>query len=87
MMGGPHVCLCSLQDALSKEQLKLALEMELVSRINDVGVDINYCLEHPHIAPLASFVCGLGPRKAAALMKVWALPHCCHGYSSGFIRF
>lgn len=74
MMGGPHD-LCSLQDTLSKDQLKLALEMELVSRVNDVGVDINYCLEHPHIAPLASFVCGLGPRKAAALMKVWTYCH------------
>lgn len=58
------------QEAANKEQLKLALEMELVTRINDVGVDINYCLDHPHMAAVASFVCGLGPRKAAALMKV-----------------
>ena len=60
---------------MNKEQLKLALEMELVTRINDVGVDINYCLEHPHMAPIASFVCGLGPRKAAALMKVQRCLH------------
>lgn len=59
-----------LQDAVNREQMKLVLEMELVSRVNDVGVDINYCLEHSHIAPAASFVCGLGPRKAAALMKI-----------------
>ena len=41
-----------------------------MSRVNDIGVDVNFILEHPHTADMLSFVCGLGPRKSAALIKV-----------------
>ena len=38
--------------------------------MNDIGVDVNFILEHSHAADMLSFVCGLGPRKTAALIKV-----------------
>ena len=59
-----------LQSSLPQEQLKAGLEMELIGRVNDVGVDVNFALEHQHGADLLPFVCGLGERKAAALLKV-----------------
>ena len=59
-----------LQDSLSKERLKECLELELVTRVNDVGVDVNFVLNNPHAASMLNYVCGLGPRKAAALLKV-----------------
>ena len=51
--------------------------------VNEVGVDPNRLLEHPHTVALLQFVCGLGPRKATSLLKVhsftkvtvnWVLP-------------
>ena len=62
-----------LQDCLPKDQLLSSLEVELVTKVNDVGVDVNFCLEHLHAEDMVPFVCGLGPRKAAALMKVASL--------------
>lgn len=59
-----------LQDLLPKDQLRSALEVELVTKVNQVGVDVNFCLEHPHAVGMLNFVCGLGPRKAAALLKI-----------------
>ena len=59
-----------LQDSLPKEKLKEALELEMVTRVNDVGVDVNYVLNYPHASSMLNYVCGLGPRKAAALLKV-----------------
>lgn len=44
--------------------------MELVTVVNDVGVDPNRVTDQPHTIPLLQFVCGLGPRKASALLKV-----------------
>ena len=38
--------------------------------VNEVGVDPNRLLEHPHTVALLQFVCGLGPRKASSLLKV-----------------
>lgn len=38
--------------------------------VNEVGVDPNRLLEHPHTVSLLQFVCGLGPRKATSLLKV-----------------
>uniref|UniRef100_A0A915KWK7 Transcription elongation factor SPT6 n=1 Tax=Romanomermis culicivorax TaxID=13658 RepID=A0A915KWK7_ROMCU len=38
--------------------------------VNEVGVDVNRCLEHPHTSSALQFVCGLGPRKAAYLLKI-----------------
>ena len=59
-----------LQGELSADQLKSLLEEELVTRINDIGVDIHFLQEHPHAVGMLQYVCGLGPRKAAAILKV-----------------
>ena len=58
------------QDLVSRDQLKTALERELVAKVNELGVNIDHCLEHKHCEGLVTFVCGLGPRKASALLKV-----------------
>ena len=47
-----------------------ALMIEFINCVNDVGVDLNLCLTNDRYASLLSFVCGLGPRKATALLKV-----------------
>ena len=59
-----------LQGEISPDHFKKALEEELVTRINDVGVDIHHLQEHPHTVSTLHYVCGLGPRKAAAILKV-----------------
>ena len=59
-----------LQDQLSKEELLEGLTVEFVNRTNEVGVDINRAINYPHTANLVQFVCGLGPRKGQALIKI-----------------
>ena len=65
------------------DQLKDALEKELVNMVNQVGVDINFCIEHPHAEGLVPFLSGFGPRKATVLLKVYmyvlivTCPHHC----------
>ena len=44
--------------------------MRLIDQVNDVGVDVNRALEFVHYEQVVQFVCGLGPRKAAALLRV-----------------
>ena len=56
--------------AISQDQLKQALEIEIVTKVNEVGVDINFCMEHSHAESMISFVSGFGPRKAVGLLKV-----------------
>ncbi|XP_063222520.1 transcription elongation factor SPT6 isoform X2 [Bacillus rossius redtenbacheri] len=58
-----------LQDQLGREELLEALYLELVNRTNEVGVDVNLAVQEPYTANLVQFVCGLGPRKAQALLK------------------
>lgn len=53
-----------------KEELLELLYLEFVNRVNEVGVDVNRCITHPHAASLIQFVCGLGPRKGFHLLKV-----------------
>uniref|UniRef100_A0A4D5R9G5 Transcription elongation factor SPT6 n=1 Tax=Scolopendra viridis TaxID=118503 RepID=A0A4D5R9G5_SCOVI len=60
----------SLQDAVVKEDLLEAIQLEFINRTNEVGVDVNRSIANPHTGNLLQFVCGLGPRKAAALIKV-----------------
>ena len=59
-----------LQAELVSDRLKGFLEEELVTRVNDKGVDVHYLQEHPHAVGMLQYVCGLGPRKAAAILKV-----------------
>lgn len=60
----------AVQDELPREKLLRALEIEFINRTNEVGVDVNRCILHPHTANLLQFVGGLGPRKAFYMTKV-----------------
>ncbi|KAK6102088.1 SH2 domain family protein [Brugia pahangi] len=59
-----------LQSEVNKEELLFALSLEFINRVNEVGVDVNRCLEYSHTSYLLQFVCGLGPRKAVHLLKI-----------------
>lgn len=60
----------SLQDQLSKEELLEELYLEFVNRTNEVGVDINLAVQNSLTVNLLQFICGLGPRKGQALLKI-----------------
>ncbi|TRM62754.1 SH2 domain-containing protein [Schizophyllum amplum] len=57
------------QQLVPKEKLLTAFERTLVDLTNSVGVDINRAVTDPYYQHLLPFVCGLGPRKAQALVK------------------
>eukprot|EP00117_Sycon_ciliatum_P042302 scpid17102/ scgid30794/ Transcription elongation factor SPT6; Protein pandora len=57
------------QNDVPREDLLWALQVELINRVNEVGVDINKSLKHTHWNPLLQFVGGLGPRKASDITK------------------
>lgn len=59
-----------MQEHLTKEELLEGLQLEFVNRTNEVGVDINRAINYPHTANLVQFICGLGPRKGQALIKI-----------------
>ncbi|KAG8306071.1 Transcription elongation factor SPT6 [Homalodisca vitripennis] len=59
-----------LQDHLNRDELLEALNLEFVNRTNEVGVDINAIVANVYSGNLVQFVCGLGPRKGAALIKL-----------------
>ncbi|KAK0178826.1 hypothetical protein PV327_007674 [Microctonus hyperodae] len=58
------------QDQLPKEELLENLYLEFVNRVNEVGVDINKAVQQTYSGNLVQFVCGLGPRKGQALIKM-----------------
>ncbi|XP_022911236.2 transcription elongation factor SPT6 isoform X1 [Onthophagus taurus] len=60
----------SLQEQLQKEELLENLYLEFVNRTNEVGVDINLAVQQAHKSHLVQFICGLGPRKGQALLRV-----------------
>uniref|UniRef100_A0A8C6KXY1 SPT6 homolog, histone chaperone and transcription elongation factor n=1 Tax=Nothobranchius furzeri TaxID=105023 RepID=A0A8C6KXY1_NOTFU len=59
-----------LQEHVVKEDLLSALYCEFINRVNEVGVDVNRAIAHPHTQSLVQYVCGLGPRKGAHLLKI-----------------
>lgn len=59
-----------LQDHVQREELLEGLYLEFVNRVNEVGVDINLAVQQSHTSNLVQFICGLGPRKGQALLKV-----------------
>lgn len=61
----PHLC----QEHVVKEDLLCALYCEFINRVNEVGVDVNKAIAHPHTQSLVQYVCGLGPRKGSHLLK------------------
>lgn len=58
-----------LQEHLPKDDLLTNIYLEFVNRVNEVGVDINRCIVHPHTSQLVQFIGGLGPRKGAYLIR------------------
>ncbi|KAJ6032352.1 hypothetical protein N7540_003084 [Penicillium herquei] len=58
------------QQLVSQELLLKQLETALVDMVNLVGVDLNDAVHDTFTANLLPYVCGLGPRKAAHLIKV-----------------
>ncbi|CAH0715376.1 unnamed protein product, partial [Brenthis ino] len=60
-----------LQDHITKEDLLEGIELEFVNRVNEVGVDVNEAVLTGRGTELLQFVCGLGPRKAQALIKLF----------------
>jgi transcription elongation factor SPT6 len=57
------------QQLIPTEKLLTSLERVLVDCVNRIGVDINRAVTDPYYQHLLPFVCGLGPRKAQALVK------------------
>lgn len=66
-----------------KEDLLSALYCEFINRVNEVGVDVNKAIAHPHTQSLVQYVCGLGPRKGSHLLKAYS--HQCLTVTSGNI--
>ncbi|KAK0108359.1 Transcription elongation factor spt6 [Cadophora gregata] len=60
-----HPC----QQLLPEEKLRKQLETAMVDMVNLCGVDINEAIADSYTAALLPFVCGLGPRKATAVLK------------------
>ena len=58
------------QRYVPQEKLLKQLETAMVDMVNLCGVDINEAVSDPSQANLLPYVCGLGPRKAAQLLKV-----------------
>ncbi|KAL2788323.1 transcription elongation factor spt6 [Aspergillus keveii] len=58
------------QQLVTQELLLKQLETALVDMVNLVGVDINEAVSDQSTANLLPYVCGLGPRKAAHLLKI-----------------
>lgn len=60
----------SLQEQLEKDELLENLYLEFINRTNEVGVDINLAVQNSLTVNLVQFICGLGPRKGQALIKI-----------------
>lgn len=60
----------SFQEQLAKEELLEHLYMEFINRTNEVGIDVNLAVQNPMTVNLVQFICGLGPRKGQALVKI-----------------
>ncbi|XP_014252442.1 transcription elongation factor SPT6 [Cimex lectularius] len=59
-----------LQEQISRDELLETITLEFVNRTNEVGVDINEVVSTPYCGNLVQFICGLGPRKGATLIKI-----------------
>jgi transcription elongation factor SPT6 len=57
------------QHLVPTEKILMALERVLVDCVSRIGVDINRAVTDPYYQHLLPYVCGLGPRKAQALVK------------------
>lgn len=57
------------QQLLPEDKLRKQLETAMVDMVNLCGVDINEAIHDPYTAALLPYICGLGPRKATAVLK------------------
>jgi transcription elongation factor SPT6 len=57
------------QDLIPTDKLLRHLETAIVDMVNLVGVDLEDAIVDPYVANLLPYVCGLGPRKASALLE------------------
>ena len=57
------------QKHLPEEKIIKQLETAMADMVNLCGVDINEAMSDSYTANLLPYVCGLGPRKASALLK------------------
>ncbi len=60
----------SAQRYVPQEKIIKALETSMVDMVNLCGVDVNEAVSDLYTANLLPYICGLGPRKAAQLIKV-----------------
>lgn len=60
-----HPC----QNLVPVEKLKKQLETAMVDMVNLCGIDINEAVGDPYTQNLLPYICGLGPRKATAVIK------------------
>ncbi|KAL1310467.1 hypothetical protein AAFC00_000760 [Neodothiora populina] len=58
------------QSLIPQEKIIKNLEMAMIETVNLVGVDINEAISDSYTANLLPYVSGLGPRKAAQIIKV-----------------
>jgi transcription elongation factor SPT6 len=59
-----------LQEAVPRVERRRALEQLIMTAVSQVGVSVNDCADKEWLAPLLQFVPGLGPRKAAHVLRV-----------------
>ncbi|TGO11015.1 hypothetical protein BTUL_0119g00150 [Botrytis tulipae] len=57
------------QQLLPEDKLRRQLETAMVDMVNLCGVNINEAVNDAYTANLLPFICGLGPRKATAVLK------------------
>jgi len=58
------------QHLIPEEKLRKYLETAMVDMVNLTGIDINEAVQDRSLSNLLPYVCGLGPRKAAQMLKV-----------------
>jgi transcription elongation factor SPT6 len=60
----------SSQHLIPEDKLVKALDSAMVDMVNLVGIDINDAVNDASTAKLLPYICGLGPRKAAHMLKI-----------------
>uniref|UniRef100_A0A061RB87 Transcription elongation factor SPT6 n=1 Tax=Tetraselmis sp. GSL018 TaxID=582737 RepID=A0A061RB87_9CHLO len=58
-----------LQKAVANSARHHVVEQVMITAVNQIGVDLNLAVQCSWMAPMLRFVCGLGRRKAAALIS------------------
>ncbi|XP_002036804.2 transcription elongation factor SPT6 [Drosophila sechellia] len=59
-----------LQERVPREQLLEQLSLQFINRTSEVGLDINLMVQNSRTINLLQYICGLGPRKGQALLKL-----------------